>query len=53
MYAMHRSPRLWRDPLAFKPERFLAGTPEAEEVRGFMAQKSFFFANRLRVMVLT
>jgi len=29
---MHRSERYWQDPLAFKPQRFLPGTPEAEEV---------------------
>ena len=33
IYSMHRSERYWRDPLAFKPERFLPGTPEAAEVR--------------------
>jgi cytochrome P450 len=32
IYSMQRSPRYWRDPLAFKPERFLAGTPDAAEV---------------------
>ncbi|KAL4438672.1 hypothetical protein ABPG77_006276 [Micractinium sp. CCAP 211/92] len=31
IYSMHRNPRYWREPLAFKPERFLPGTPEAEE----------------------
>ncbi|PSC76937.1 cytochrome P450 [Micractinium conductrix] len=30
--AMQRSPRLWRDPKAFIPERFMPGTPEAAEV---------------------
>lgn len=33
MYSMQRSERYWRDPLAFRPERWLAGSPEAEEVR--------------------
>lgn len=32
MHAMQRSPELWRQPLAFLPERFVAGSPEAEEV---------------------
>ncbi len=33
MHAMQRSPELWHDPTAFIPERFVAGSPEAEEVR--------------------
>jgi hypothetical protein len=37
IYSMHRSGRYWRDPLAFKPERFLPGTPEAAEVRRLQA----------------
>lgn len=34
MHAMQRSPDLWPQPLAFLPERFVAGSPEAEQVRG-------------------
>ena len=33
LYALHRSERWWRDPDAFVPERFLAGSPEAAEAR--------------------
>ena len=33
MHVMQRSPDLWQQPLAFLPERFVAGSPEAEEVR--------------------
>ena len=33
-YSMHRSERNWRKPLAFLPERWLAGTQEAAEVGG-------------------
>jgi len=29
-WVMHRNPRLWKDPLAFDPDRFL---PAAEEAR--------------------
>jgi cytochrome P450 len=32
IYGMHRSGRYWREPLAFKPERFLPGTSEAADV---------------------
>lgn len=33
LYALHRSKLWWKDPDAFLPERFLAGSPEAAEVR--------------------
>ena len=29
LYGLHRSPRYWRDPDAFCPERFLEGAPQA------------------------
>ncbi|KAL4448043.1 hypothetical protein ABPG75_005262 [Micractinium tetrahymenae] len=32
IFSMHRNPRWWKEPDAFKPERFLPGTPEAAEV---------------------
>lgn len=31
IYSMHRNERFWQEPLAFKPERFLPGTPEAQQ----------------------
>lgn len=33
---MHRNPRYWKEPLAFVPERFVPGTPEAAEVRPWL-----------------
>lgn len=32
IFAMHRNPAFWTDLLAFVPERFMPGTPEAAEV---------------------
>ncbi len=28
MYGIHRDPKVWKDPDAFIPERWLEGTPE-------------------------
>ena len=49
IYAVHRSERNWRDPLAFLPERWLAGTPEAAEVGGCRTWRAWEAFDKCRV----
>lgn len=35
-FVIHRQPRLWRDPLAFRPERFVPWAPEPVSAKSYL-----------------